>query len=110
MKLFVLLSALAALALAAPAPEPQLPKAAKGEYDLPGACKFSSFEKSNLGHHHDVNTGKIKYDTKIKSGAPTLNGAGCSPAWAVGGAVNDNTPTVTPKDQRKGKGAKGKAY
>jgi hypothetical protein len=99
MKLTILLSTLVALAMATPTPQ----KANK-DYNGTGACKFSSFEKSNLGHHHDVNTGKIKSGNNIKTGAPTLNGAGCSPAWAVGGELNDNTPTVTPKDQRKGRG------
>lgn len=100
MKLLLLVSSLATLAVAAPAPQ-RLERAAKGAYDLPGACKYSAFEKSNLGHNHDVNTGKIKYGKDIKSGAPALNGAGCSPAWAVGGRIDDNTPTVTPSDQRK---------
>ncbi|TID21376.1 putative ATP-citrate synthase subunit 1 [Venturia nashicola] len=61
-------------------------------------CEFSMFEKANLTHNHDVNTGKIKGGSTIVPYAPALMGSGCSPAWAVGGRPDDNTPTKTPAD------------
>jgi hypothetical protein len=61
-------------------------------------CEYSFFEKSNLGHNHDVNTGKIKAGSTVSPYAPAILGSGCSPAWAVGGAIDDETPTKTPGD------------
>jgi hypothetical protein len=45
-------------------------------------CEFSLFEKLNLGHNHDVNTGSILLGSTI-IGAPKIFGSGCAPAWAV---------------------------
>lgn len=64
-------------------------------------CEYSMFEKSNLSHNHDVNTGKIKGGSTIVPYAPAILGSGCSPAWAVGGKVDDDTPTKTPADMKK---------
>ncbi|KAE9965804.1 hypothetical protein EG328_009391 [Venturia inaequalis] len=90
---FIILTSLAT-ALALPVePEP----AAKG------TCTFSANEKSNLGHNHDVNTGMIKVGGKVTDSHIAVFGSGCSPAWAVGGAINDNTPTPTPKELMKSK-------
>jgi len=63
----------------------------------PGAaqCEYSFFEKFNMGHNHDVNTGTILLGGTVIKGAPRLLGSGCSPAWAVGGPVTDDTPTKT---------------
>ena len=63
-------------------------------------CEYSLFEKANLGHNHDVNTGKIKGGSTVVPYAPALLGSGCSPAWAVGGAIDDDTPTKTPADSK----------
>jgi hypothetical protein len=91
---FALLVSLPAI-LALPA-QPGKPTAKGAQPAAKGAaCQFSTFEKFNLGHNHDVNTGTILVGTTIKSGAPKLLGSGCSPAWAVGGALDDNTPTLT---------------
>jgi hypothetical protein len=63
-------------------------------------CEYSVFEKLNLGHNHDVNTGELLSDLfgdkKILKGFPRLLGSGCSPKWAVGGPLDDTTPTKTP--------------
>jgi hypothetical protein len=85
MKFTLALIAFAATVFALPAPP--------GGTD--SSCTFSLNEKSNLGHNHDVNTGKIKIGGKISEKAPKIGGSGCSPAWAVGGDINDNTPTKT---------------
>jgi hypothetical protein len=66
-------------------------------------CTFSSNEKLNLGHNHDVNTGKIKYGTTVSGKAPQVGGAGCSPAWANGGKLDDNSPQKTRKECTGGK-------
>lgn len=63
-------------------------------------CEYSMFEKANLGHNHDVNTGKIKGGSSVVPYAPALLGSGCSPAWAVGGSIDDDTPTKTPGDMK----------
>lgn len=70
----------------------------------PGSCQFSSNEKNNLKHNHDVNTGMILVGGKPVNSGIAVFGSGCSPAWAVGGAATDNTPTPTPKDLMKSKG------
>jgi hypothetical protein len=67
-----------------------------------GTCEFSANEKSNLKHNHDVNTGMILVGGKPVNSGIAIFGSGCSPAWAVGGAPTDNTPTPTPKDKLKG--------
>jgi hypothetical protein len=59
-------------------------------------CAYSSFEKWNMDHQHDVNTGKLRLFGKVTSGFPRLLGAGCSPHWAVGGEPDDETPWKTP--------------
>jgi hypothetical protein len=59
------------------------------------------FEKSNLGHSHDVNMGKIKTGATIVAFAPAILGSSCSPAWAVGGEVNDETRIMTPEFMKK---------
>jgi hypothetical protein len=67
--------------------------------NVKGACTYSSNELLNLDHHHDINAGKLKQqDGTIKSvgGVLHYNGCGCSPAWAVGGKIDDYTPTKTP--------------
>jgi hypothetical protein len=97
MRLAILFSALVAIAVAAP----QKGFAGhKSQYqNLQGACKYSTNELKNLDHHHDINAGKIKQaDGSIKTvtGVLHYNGCGCSPAWAVGGKIDDNTPTKTP--------------
>jgi hypothetical protein len=69
----------------------------------PGACTFSANEKLNLGHNHDVNTGKIKLGGKVNGRAPQIGGSGCSPAWANGGSIDDNTPQKTRKECQRGK-------
>lgn len=63
-------------------------------------CEYSMFEKANLTHNHDVNTGKIKGGSTVVPYAPALAGSGCSPAWAVGGKIDDDTPTKTPADMK----------
>ena len=65
-------------------------------------CTFSANEKNNLKHNHDVNTGMILVAGKPVNSGIAVFGSGCSPAWAVGGAPTDNTPTPTPKDKVKG--------
>lgn len=98
MRLIILFSALVATALAAPQ------KAGFGGNkklyeNIKGACTYSANELKNLDHHHDINAGKIKQpDGSIKTvgGVLHYNGCGCSPAWAVGGQIDDNTPTKTP--------------
>jgi hypothetical protein len=59
-------------------------------------CEHSVFEKLNLGHNHDVNTGELLAFGNVLKGFPRLLGGGCSPAWAVGGKPDDDTPTKTP--------------
>jgi hypothetical protein len=56
-------------------------------------CEYSAFEKFNLGHNHDVNTGSLLSGGKVVRGAPKVGGSGCAPAWAVGGDPSDKTPT-----------------
>jgi hypothetical protein len=85
MQFTLALLALAATVLAMPAP----PKSGAG------ACTFSANEKLNLLHGHDVNTGKIKLGSKITNTPIIIGGSGCSPAWAVGGKPDDDTPTPT---------------
>lgn len=97
MQITLVILATLATALALPAP-PKDPK----DPSKPG-CTFSANEKSNLGHNHDVNTGMIKSGGKVRDSHIAVFGAGCSPAWAVGGDINDNTPTPTPKDLMKSK-------
>ena len=41
----------------------------------------------------------------MSSNAPKIGGSGCSPAWAVGGDISDNTPTKTTAGVQKGKTA-----
>jgi hypothetical protein len=65
-----------------------------------GSCTYSANEKLNLGHNHDVNTGQILVGGKIVKG-PKIGGSGCSPAWAVGGAITDKTPTPTKQGAAK---------
>jgi hypothetical protein len=84
-----------ALAVAAPAQQSQNAP--------PETCKFSANEKLNLGHNHDVNTGKIKLGGKINGLAPQIGGSGCSPAWANGGEIGDSTPQRTRKECQHGK-------
>jgi hypothetical protein len=96
MRFVILFSTLAAIAVAQ--------KAGFGGHkalyqNLKGACTYSTNELKNLDHHHDINAGKIKQaNGSIKSvgGVLHYNGCGCSPAWAVGGKIDDNTPTKTP--------------
>jgi hypothetical protein len=98
MRFVILFSALVAIAVAAPQ------KAGfsghKSAYEnIKGACTYSTNELKNLDHHHDINAGKVKQsDGSIKAvtGVLHYNGCGCSPAWAVGGKIDDNTPTKTP--------------
>jgi hypothetical protein len=59
-------------------------------------CEYSLFEKINLGHNHDVNTGQLLFGGSILKNLPKLLGSGCAPAWAVGGALTDDTPTKVP--------------
>jgi hypothetical protein len=89
---FALLVSLPAI-FAYPAEKPAAAPAKSGA--KVGQCQFSSFESFNLGHNHDVNTGTILIGGQIRKGAPKLMGSGCSPAWAVGGALDDKTPTLT---------------
>ncbi|KAF1989964.1 hypothetical protein K402DRAFT_401459 [Aulographum hederae CBS 113979] len=74
----LLLAAAAFTATAAPAPQ------------LAGAapCTPSSFEKLNLQHHHDINTGKIIIGSRLVSSSVAVGGRGCSPLWA-GGSYDD---------------------
>jgi hypothetical protein len=85
----------AALAVAAPAQ--------RNQNATPEPCTFSVNEKLNLGHNHDVNTGKIKLRGKINGLAPQIGGSGCSPAWANGGEINDNNPQRTREECQHGK-------
>jgi hypothetical protein len=97
MRLAILFSALVAIAVAAP--QGGFSGHRKSYENIKGACTYSSNELKNLDHHHDINAGKLKSaDGTIKSvgGVLHYNGCGCSPAWAVGGKVDDNTPTKTP--------------
>jgi hypothetical protein len=91
-----------ALALAAPTQQTQSAPPAG-----PASCKFSANERLNLGHNHDVNTGKIRYETKegfkVSGKAPQIGGSGCSPAWANGGNIKDNTPQKTRMGCTRGK-------
>lgn len=57
-------------------------------------CTFSPFESANLLHGHDVNTGKIKAGGVIIESGIVFGGSKCSPAWAVGGKLDDATPTI----------------
>ena len=93
---FTLFTFIISVALAVAAPWQQ------GQNAPAEACTYSSNEKSNLGHNHDVNTGKIKMGGKINK-APQIGGSGCSPAWANGGDINDNTPQKTRKECQGGK-------
>lgn len=79
-----------------------LPVAPK-EPSAKGTCTFSANEKSNLLHNHDVNTGMLRVNGKVTDSHIAIFGSGCSPAWAVGGAPDDNTPTPTPKELMKSK-------
>ncbi|QDS70137.1 hypothetical protein FKW77_005704 [Venturia effusa] len=94
MKITLVVLASLTTALALPVPVPAKDPAGKG------TCTFSINEKSNLGHNHDVNTGMIKVGGKVIDSHIAVFGSGCSPAWAVGGAIDDNTPTPTPKKSR----------
>jgi hypothetical protein len=58
-------------------------------------CEYSLFEKFNMAHNHDVNTGQLLFGSVIIP-APKLFGSGCAPAWAVGGDKTDDTPTKVP--------------
>ena len=69
-------------------------------------CTFSANEKANLGHNHDVNTGKIKIGGKVSGNAPEIFGSGCSPAWANGGAISDDSPQKTRNECKGGKSCK----
>ncbi|KAK3061187.1 hypothetical protein LTS18_006823 [Coniosporium uncinatum] len=52
-------------------------------------CTPNAFERFNLGHHHDINTGDIIIGSTVrKSAAKVPGGSGCSPVWA-GGSYND---------------------
>lgn len=93
--IIILTSLATALAL------PVGPKAAAAPAS--GSCTFSANEKSNLKHNHDVNTGMILVAGKPVNSGIAIFGSGCSPAWAIGGAATDNTPTPTPKDLMKSK-------
>lgn len=70
------LSAVFALPLALPASPNKTPQ-----------CEYSFFEKFNMGHNHDVNTGSLLFGSTVLRGLPKLLGAGCAPAWAIGGAA-----------------------
>jgi hypothetical protein len=100
MKFTLAILAFAATVLALPAPPTG--KSAAAPPAGAASCTFSGNEKLNLGHNHDVNTGKIKVGKTISSAAPKIGGSGCSPAWAVGGAIDDNTPTKTKVGAQKG--------
>ncbi|TID19374.1 putative ATP-citrate synthase subunit 1 [Venturia nashicola] len=104
--LIILASLATALALPVRPKEPAGPAGAAGvagAKDAKSSCTFSANEKSNLGHNHDVNTGMIKSGGKVRDSKIAIFGSGCSPAWAVGGDINDNTPTPTPKNLMKSK-------
>jgi hypothetical protein len=91
MKLVILFSALVAITAAA--------GNKKLYQNIKGACTYSQNELNNLDHHHDINAGKVKKaNGKITTvtGVLHYNGCGCSPAWAVGGKIDDYTPTRTP--------------
>jgi len=97
---FTLFTLIISVALAVAAPGQQSQKAPAE------ACTFSANEKLNLGHNHDVNTGKIKLGGKVNGQAPQIGGSGCSPAWANGGDISDNTPQRTRKECQHGKECK----
>lgn len=80
-----------------------LPLGPKTAAAAPGSCTFSANERSNLGHNHDVNTGMILVNGKPVNSGIAIFGSGCSPAWAVGGAATDKSPTPTPKELMKSK-------
>lgn len=87
---------LAALASAVPAP------VARNAEESVASCTFSRNEQLNLWHQHDVNTGKIKLNGAINGNAPQVGGSGCSPAWANGGALDDETPQKTRVECKRG--------
>jgi len=52
-------------------------------------CTPNAFERFNLNHHHDINTGDIIVGNRVRKGAAKVpGGSGCSPVWA-GGSYDD---------------------
>jgi len=71
------------------AASPLTPAAGAGAAAGAAGCAPNAFERFNLGHHHDVNTGDIVIGNTIRKGAAKVpGGSGCSPVWA-GGSYND---------------------
>lgn len=99
MQFALTLLALVATAFAAPAPIAATPKVAAA-----GSCKYDYTETWNMAHNHDINSGIVKTGKTLKQfKAPlrytTHKDGPCSPAWAVGGAIDDATPTLYSADK-----------
>jgi hypothetical protein len=94
--------------IAAAPPAPASGSKGSGNNKTP-QCEYSAFEKFNMGHNHDVNTGSILIGGQVLRNAPKLNGNGCAPAWALpGGDISNTTPTKVSKTSwRKNPGEMG---
>jgi hypothetical protein len=60
-------------------------------------CTYSTIETASLSAGHDINTGMHKVGStvsQVSPGFPSVGG-GCSPAWAIGGKPEDDTPMKT---------------
>jgi hypothetical protein len=53
-------------------------------------CTPNAFEKFNLNHHHDINTGDVIVGQKVINAGHLPGGTGCSPLWA-GGSYDDKS-------------------
>jgi hypothetical protein len=51
-------------------------------------CTPNAFEKNNLAHHHDINTGEVILGETVINVGELPGGTGCSPLWA-GGSYDD---------------------
>ncbi|KAF1817267.1 hypothetical protein P152DRAFT_478286 [Eremomyces bilateralis CBS 781.70] len=100
MKLSTTILALLPLALASPTPQglsgllggdsTSTPSTSGSGSGSGAACTPNAFEKFNLNHHHDINTGDIVTGDSIRRDALKVpGGSGCSPLWA-GGAYDDS--------------------
>jgi hypothetical protein len=54
------------------------------------ACTPNAFEKFNLNHHHDINTGDVIVGQTVINAGHLPGGTGCSPLWA-GGSYDDKS-------------------
>lgn len=64
------------------------------------ACEYSPVELAALKNNFDVNTGKLKLGFFAISTGIIIAGSKCSPAWAVGGSISDDTPTIYKGDAK----------